>query len=112
MCKKIEISEVEYKELKLVEQEYKLIVAQMEILRKQNKKLVSENNQLKTNTTVVKKHNERNAGRKNKFSDEIIKYVVELRSYGWEYSYIKDRVFKKFNQNISLGTISNIVKNN
>lgn len=76
--------------------------------------LTSENKQLKSNSpvTVVKKHNERNAGRKNKFSDEIINYVVDMKNIGWSYVDIKRKVWQQFGKSISVGSISNIIKNN
>ena len=81
----------------------------------QVQKLTSENKQLKANAPVPvesKKHNERGAGRKNKFSDEIINYVVDMKNIGWSYVDIKQKVWQQFGKSISVGSISNIIKNN
>ena len=79
----------------------------------QVQELTSENKQLKANAPVpVHKHNERNAGRKNKFSDEIINYVVDMKNIGWSYVDIKQKVWQQFGKSISVGSISNIIKNN
>ena len=76
--------------------------------------LNKENKQLKVNAPVqvVHKHNERNAGRKVKFSDEIINYVVDMKNIGWSYVDIKQKVWQQFGKSISVGSISNIIKNN
>ena len=75
--------------------------------------LTNENEELKANAPIsVHKHNERNAGRKNKFSDEIINYVVDMKNNGWSYVDIKRKVCQQFGKSISVGSISNIIKNN
>ena len=78
-------------------------------------KLINENKQLKSNVPGLvenKKHNERNAGRKAKFSDEIINYVFDMKDIGWSYVDIKQKVWQQFGKSISVGSISNIIKNN
>ena len=75
-------------------------------------KLTFENKQLKSNALVVHKHNERNAGRKIKFTDEIINYVVDMKNIGWTYHEIKQKVWQQFGKSISIGSISSIVNKN
>ena len=93
----------------------KRLVKQLENKCDEIQKLINENKQLKFNVPVPvenKKHNERNAGRKIKFTDEIINYVVDMKNIGWSYSEIKQKVWQQFGKSISIGSISNIIKNN
>lgn len=93
----------------------KRLVKQLENKCDEIQKLINENKQLKSNVPVPvesKKHNERNAGRKAKFSDEIINYVVDMKDIGWSYVDIKQKVWQQFGKSISVGSISNIIKNN
>lgn len=79
----------------------------------QIQELTNENEELKANAPIsVHKHNERNAGRKVKFSDEIINYVINMKNIGWSYVDIKQKVWQQFGKSISVGSISNIIKNN
>lgn len=76
--------------------------------------LTKENNQLKISNapTPVHKHNERGAGRKNKFTNDMIDFVVNLKNIGYTYLEIKQKFWEKFGKSISVGSITNIVKEN
>lgn len=93
----------------------KRLVKQLENKCDEIQKLINENKQLKSNVPVPvenKKHNERNAGRKIKFTDEIINFIVERKSVGYTYNEIKQKVWEKFGKSISIGSISSIVNKN
>lgn len=61
-------------------------------------KLKDENEELKNNKDVVKVHNERGAGRKNRFTDEQIKEIKERR---YNKHTIKE-IAKEFNCSVGL----------
>ena len=94
----------------------KRLVKQLESKCEEVQKLINENKELKketkVNAPVVHKHNERNAGRKIKFTDEIINFIVERKSVGYTYNEIKQKVWEKFGKSISIGSISSIVNKN
>lgn len=78
----------------------------------QVQELTKENKQLKSNTLVPRKHNERNAGRKNKFTYEMVCFIIDLKDVGYTYAEIKQKFWEKFGKSISIASISNIIKKN
>ena len=74
--------------------------------------LNKENKQLKANAPVERKHNERGAGRKNKFTGDMIIFVTTLKGYGYTYLEIKQKFWERYGKNISVGSISSIIKEN
>lgn len=96
----------------------KRLVKQLENKCDEVQKLINENKELKKEIKVnapvenVHKHNERNAGRKNKFTNDMIDFVVNLKNIGYTYLEIKQKFWEKFGKSISIGSISNIIKNN
>lgn len=90
----------------------KHLVKQLEIkcntvqeLINENEELKRENEELKANASedVVKKHNERNAGRKKKVNDDVINRVISLRKEGKSFRAISKEV------GFSVGTVQNIL---
>lgn len=80
----------------------------------ENEELKKENEGFKVNAPVeiVHKHNERGAGRKNKFTNDMIDFVVNLKNIGYTYLEIKQKFWEKFGKSISVGSISSIIKEN
>lgn len=106
--------ELEEKYNKLQEEYNKILEIKLETIRDlfiQVQELTKENKQLKSNT-LPRKHNERNAGRKNKFTYEMVCFIVSLKDVGCTYLEIKQKFWEKFGKSISIASISNIVKRN